>query len=747
MPSNSLPGEDVRNCLLKILNSPEFRNSPRLSRFLTYVVEESLAGRQEQIKESAIGVAVFDRKPGYDPKTDSIVRTQAVELRQKLARYYNGNGAVHSCRILLPKGSYVPQFQDGEILPPARSETSAEPGFQRTRASRYLVIAGAVCLLGLGAWLLWNQFQSKPQRTPKLTRITSDVGSAITPALSPSGELIAYASDRGGHADFDIYVQPVNGTEALRLTNDPSADTMPEFSPDASLIAFRREGAGAGIYVVHALGGGERLLAANGSSPRFSPDGRRIAFDRPAPYAPRRFQFSGKAFLIQTDGAQERPICPDFAVVTNPVWNPDGKHLLFLGAVRASSGNLVPLDWWVTPVDTCNPVRTGAAEALRRKLGQTGTVPDWPEDGIAPRYWKAQGVVFASSSQAWSIPLSPMDFRVAGSARQLTFGTGAIGYPSPANDKLAFEQVQPVSSIFALPIDADTAKVTGNPHLLVEDLDETGLPTISTDGRYMTYYRRGRKGAEIHVKELPSGADLAIPFESDIGWPEIVPDGRQIFFFEMPNRQQKGFPDVYRVDRDGRNLTKICAGCQFQGVAANDNSQVFVRRYEKESGRQNVFEFLDLNSGKATIVLKWTDRNYALLSLSPDEKWVAFIEAAFTPRWERCRVRIAPYRHGQISPEAEWVDVTSEGIFRVPLWSPDGNTLYFQTEQDGRRSICAQHLHPKTKRRAGDPITIVSNLGRKILPDLGRTQRGFGVAKDKIVFPLIETRSNIWMLE
>jgi hypothetical protein len=42
---------------------------------------------------------------------------------------------------------------------------------------------------------------------------------------------------------------------------------------------------------------------------------------------------------------------------------------------------------------------------------------------------------------------------------------------------------------------------------------------------------------------------------------------------------------------------------------------------------------------------------------------------------------------------------------------------------------------------------IVSNLGRKLLPDLGRTQRGFGVAKDKIVFPLIETRSNIWMLE
>lgn len=103
-------------------------------------------------------------------------------------------------------------------------------------------------------------------------------------------------------------------------------------------------------------------------------------------------------------------------------------------------------------------------------------------------------------------------------------------------------------------------------------------------------------------------------------------------------------------------------------------------------------------------------------------------------------MRIALYRHGPISLKAEWVDVTDEGIFRVPLWSPNGNILYFQTEQDGRRSIYAQHP-------IGDPMVIGSNLGRKILPDPGRTQRGFGVAKDKIVFPLIETRSNIWTLE
>ena len=75
--------------LQKILNSPSFIQSPRICRFLRFIVETRLAGDLDQLKESVIGIAVFDRPAGYDPKLDAIVRVEARRLRGKLLEYYS----------------------------------------------------------------------------------------------------------------------------------------------------------------------------------------------------------------------------------------------------------------------------------------------------------------------------------------------------------------------------------------------------------------------------------------------------------------------------------------------------------------------------------------------------------------------------------------------------------------------------------------------------------------------------------
>jgi adenylate cyclase len=98
----------VRAHLERVLDSPQFHNSWRRARFLRAVVERSLEGRAEDLKESVVGVMVFDRPPDYDPKIDSIVRVQARQLRGKLREYYAGPGSGERIRIELPKGSYAP---------------------------------------------------------------------------------------------------------------------------------------------------------------------------------------------------------------------------------------------------------------------------------------------------------------------------------------------------------------------------------------------------------------------------------------------------------------------------------------------------------------------------------------------------------------------------------------------------------------------------------------------------------------
>ena len=125
---------------------------------------------------------------------------------------------------------------------------------------------------------------------------------------------------------FDIWVQQVPGGEPIRITTDEADDREPSFSPDGSKIVFQSDREEGGIYVVSALGSQPRLLAQNGHSPQFSPDGEWIAY-----YFGGAFLSLGKMYVVPMGGGPPRPIQPEFYDARYPVWSPDGKHLLFLG--------------------------------------------------------------------------------------------------------------------------------------------------------------------------------------------------------------------------------------------------------------------------------------------------------------------------------------------------------------------------------------------------------------------------------
>src|SRR5579872_7083543 len=84
--------EETRKQLDRVLASSGFARNERMSRFLRFLVDRHLEGRDEELKESLIAIEVFSRKPDYDPKQDSIVRSEAARLRARLIEYYAREG-------------------------------------------------------------------------------------------------------------------------------------------------------------------------------------------------------------------------------------------------------------------------------------------------------------------------------------------------------------------------------------------------------------------------------------------------------------------------------------------------------------------------------------------------------------------------------------------------------------------------------------------------------------------------------
>jgi TolB-like protein/Flp pilus assembly protein TadD len=122
-PAPAIPDESVRSEVEKIRASAALGGSPRLCRFLSYVVEQTLAGHGDDLKEYLIGVEVYDRPPSYDPGIDSIVRSGAQRLRSKLKQYFESEGLRDELLVNFRPGSYVPIFRLRECLP---ADTPAE---------------------------------------------------------------------------------------------------------------------------------------------------------------------------------------------------------------------------------------------------------------------------------------------------------------------------------------------------------------------------------------------------------------------------------------------------------------------------------------------------------------------------------------------------------------------------------------------------------------------------------------------
>src|SRR5438552_10497525 len=111
----------IEAILQDVLRSIPFRTSRQCQDLFRYIVEHSLAGSDESLRERVIGIEVFGRPADYDTAEDPVVRLRAADVRKRLAQYYQAQKSEpEHWKIDIPTGSYKAQFHPSEVVPPSR---------------------------------------------------------------------------------------------------------------------------------------------------------------------------------------------------------------------------------------------------------------------------------------------------------------------------------------------------------------------------------------------------------------------------------------------------------------------------------------------------------------------------------------------------------------------------------------------------------------------------------------------------
>src|SRR5262245_37603652 len=385
------------------------------------VLYEMLTGRQAFQKENAVATlaAILHDEPApIDPHAAPrpLVRLVAKCLRKHPDERWQHMSDVRQLLDDLVKDEESPGAG------PADAKPAASGGARRFMwPAIAAVCAAAAVLVFVGLRFAPATAPARTMDTRELFMVTADGGLTAAPAISRDGKFLAFASDRANGDNLDIWVQQIGGREPLRLTQDPSDESDPAFSPDGAMIAFRSEKDRGGIYIVPALGGTPVLLASGGRNPRFSNDGRWVAYSVGG--GPVSNPGSAGVFVIGAGGGAPRAVHPEMATATNPVWSPSGDNLLVLGRKDGAAPALGELDWWILPIGDGAPRRSGVLARLnKQKLMR----PALPQVYPAPLDWRqASGedrILFSAflgeAVNLWEIPL------LDGAAERLTLGPG-----------------------------------------------------------------------------------------------------------------------------------------------------------------------------------------------------------------------------------------------------------------------------------------------------------------------------------
>jgi serine/threonine protein kinase len=556
----------------------------------------------------------------------------------------------------------------------------------------------AIAATGIG-WAFWRGRLAAPAfRVSPTVRITRD-GRSSSPALSPDGKLLAFVSWRADN-NADIYVQQLNGMAPLRLTDDPAADAWPAFSADGSKIYFTSYRDPRGVYEIPVLGGDARLMIPDAEYPKPAPGGKHISYFK-----------NGQWYVDTLPPAN--PVTIDARLP--PVWSPDGTRL------TGSKFQLFNPEGKV--VEGVGGGRL--AETLRQRGMLSGL-------SMTIRWLKDDEFLFAAplgdAVNLWRVNLN-------GDIVQVTNGTSFNTVEADtAAGKLVYTANLSTGTLWSLPCDLDTGKVSGPLKRILSNEAGDAHPDVLADGSLLAYASRRNGPQGIWIKDLRTGKERLVAqpnhYGEDFAHVRLSPDGKRVAASHSNQPGRMGWKLVMLNAAGGEPKELYKDGARIRGWSPDGR---FLLLWQADPPAR--ISVLDIPARLRSDIVTRPAETFSEPKLSEDGKWLAFLNG-------EGKLFAAPFRGAETIPETTWVPILDRASH--PAWSPDGNSIYYVPRKLDRwsgRSLYRQRLDPQTKRPVGPPTLFQSFEGMTFG---GPVTNPIAVAKDQIILNMNALNSDIW---
>jgi eukaryotic-like serine/threonine-protein kinase len=418
--------------------------------------------------------------------------------------------------------------------------TAAAPPASR-RSGRLIVSLGTLLVVSILAYTASRILKTSKQPDAGIvtfTQITTQDGPELFPSLSPDGRSVVYASPASGN--WDIYFQRVGGQNAINLTKESTADdTQPALSPSGELIAFRSERDRGGIFIMGATGESVRRVTDAGFNPSWSPDEKSLVFaDEGITDTPQnRVGYSGLCIVDLRTGEKRRIFRGD---AVQPHWSPDGQRI----AYWMRNGKFRDI-WTIRPDGSdARPVTNDEPRDWS---------PTWSADGRYLYFTSERG----GNDNLWRVRIDEATGKTLQPFEAVTTGGGSAqrmhANLSRTGNRIAYVEQMVTENLYKVSFDPLAGVTLGEATSLTKGLRLVTEPDVSPDGQWLAYSLGGTQ-QDIIVSKTDGTAEVHLTNDvSKDRVPRWSPDGQNIAFYS----DRSGSWQLWVIRRDGSALRQI----------------------------------------------------------------------------------------------------------------------------------------------------------------------------------------------